>query len=96
MAMNAMERVKMVKAMEYITRQLNDENIFYSWLAVGVGDGDIEYGDLEATPESAEELDYYIEDATFADLMHTFLTLMSRAKRSGGLYCDGIIDKEAE
>ena len=45
--MNTKERVKMVKAMEYIARQLNDESIFMGWLSIGVADGDIPYGDLD-------------------------------------------------
>ena len=40
------ERVKMVKAMEFICRQINDEDVFMGWLMNGVADGDIEYGDL--------------------------------------------------
>ena len=44
--MNKAERIKMVKAMEYIARNLNNEHIFYRWLMTGVADGDIAYGDL--------------------------------------------------
>lgn len=83
------ERIKMVKAMEYIARQLNDEEILESWLAAGVADGDIEYGDLSA--EAGEDMDYYIEDQHFSDLMETFLRCMKAAKRSGGLCCDGVV-----
>ena len=83
------ERIKMVKAMEYIARQLNDEEILESWLAAGVADGDIEYGDLSA--EAGEDMDYYLEDQHFSDLMETFLNCMHAAKRSGGLYCDGVV-----
>ena len=92
--MNAIERVKMVKAMEFIARQVNDEEVFETWLIGGVADGDIEYGDLAAATEDADNLDVYIEDDSFADLMHTFLRLMARASKSGGLYCDKIIEKE--
>lgn len=83
------ERMKMVKAMEYIAQQLNDEGIFESWLIDGVADGDIEYGDLSA--EAGEDIDWYIEDQHFSDLMETFLRCMKAAKRSGGLYCDGVV-----
>ena len=41
------ERMKMVKAMEFIARQVNNEEIFNAWLTDGVPDGDIEYGDLD-------------------------------------------------
>lgn len=97
--MNMKERVQMVKAMEYITRQLNDESIFMTWLSIGVADGDIPYGDLEYRgngDEVDEGLEYYCEDKNFADLMDTFLSLMRRASREGsGLYCDGIVSKSA-
>ena len=86
--MNREERMKMVKAMEYIARQLNDEEIAVSWMAAGVADGDIEYGDLTTY---ADIDDWYIEDQHFSDLMETFLRCMRAAKRSGGLYCDGVV-----
>lgn len=82
------ERMKMVKAMEYIARQLNDEEIAERWLMGGVADGDIAYGDLDTY---AEFDDWYIEDQHFSDLMETFLRCMKAAKRSGGLYCDGVV-----
>ena len=82
------ERMKMVKAMEYIARQLNDEEILESWLAAGVADGDIADGDLDTYSEFD---DWYIEDQHFSDLMETFLRCMRAAKKSGGLYCDGVV-----
>lgn len=89
--MNNAERIKMVKAMEYIARQINDEPAFEPWLIVGVADGDIKYGDLESNLDDDLVLDY-CDDETFADLMDTFLYVMKRASK-GGLYCDGIISK---
>ena len=91
--MNKPERIKMIKAMEYIARNLNDEDILYSWLSVGVADGDIEYGDLEVTFDDLENLEFYAEDENFKDLMTVFLRLMKRANESGGLYCDGVVSK---
>lgn len=95
--MNMKERVQMVKAMEFIARQLNDENIFMGWLSIGVADGDIPYGDLDYRgngDEVDEGLEYYCEDAHFADLMDTFLRLMKRAAANdSGLYCDGVVSK---
>lgn len=35
------------------------------------------------------------EDGPFADLMDTFLRCMAHARRDGGLYCDGVVSKEA-
>ena len=88
--MNKYERLMMVKAMEYIARQVNDESVFDSWLWAGVADGDIEYGDFDGSQESMEELSYYLDDKNFGELMTKFITLMVRARQSGGLYCDGV------
>lgn len=87
--MDNVERKKMVLAMEFIARQVNDEDVFMSWLAVGVADEDIKYGSLDID----EVDDYYIEDDNFKDLMDTFLRLMVNANESGGLYCDDIVTK---
>ena len=92
--MNRPERVRMVKAMEFIARQINDEDVFWGWLMEGVADDDIYYGDLDATPSDvADSAEDYIEDRDFADLMDAFLWCMSRAYKSGGLHCDGIVSR---
>ena len=85
--MKTRARTKVVRAMETLARAVNDEMVFESWLICGVADGDI-----DATTED-EELKYYIEDETFAELMGTFLNVMARAKKSGGLYVDGVVSK---
>ena len=93
--MNAKERIKMVKAMEYISRQLNDESILIDlWFTYGVADGDIDYGDLGINDEDFDNLEYYIEDEEFADLMRLFMYCMRSAIKLGGLYCDEIVSKE--
>ena len=89
--MNIPERTKMVKAMEFIARQINDEEVFEGWLMNGVADGDIEYGDL--TVGEDEDLSCYLDDDSFADLMACFLRRMAAAHRSGGLYCDKVVSK---
>lgn len=89
--MNTNERIKILKAMEYIARHINDEDVLLRWLVNGVADGDIEYGDL--TAEDDVNIEYYAEDIHFADLMDTFLWVMYKAYRSGGLYCDGVVSK---
>lgn len=81
------ERVAMVRAMELLARAVNNEDIFMSWLINGIADGDIK----ENTTD--DELEYYTEDETFAELMNTFLAIMSEAKRNGGLYVDGVVSK---
>ena len=89
------ERAQMVKAMEFVARQINDESVFMRWLMNGVADGDIEYGDLDVSNLSEDDNVWaYIEDDdSFADLMYMFLWLMVRAKKSGGLYCGDVVSK---
>ena len=97
--MNKEERIKMVKAMEYITRQINDEDILYRWLMVGVADGDIEYGDLSVPAEDVDldaAMSYCEDDESFAELMSTFLRLMCSARKDGGLFCDGVVSTPPE
>lgn len=90
--MNKKKRIKMVKAMEYIARQMNDEDVFCDvWLRFGVSDGDIKYGDLSDTDEEYNDAEFYTEDNRFSELMKLFLNVMHIAKGSGGLYCDGIL-----
>ena len=73
--------------MEYIARQVNDEDVFEYWLTMGVADGDIKYGDL-----STDDIDdYYIDDKNFKEMMTTFLILMNKAYKSGGLYCGDVV-----
>ena len=80
-------RTNVVRAMETLARSVNDEEVFEGWLMCGVADGDIE----PSTED--EELEYYIEDETFAELMGVFLNVMKNAYKSGGLYVDGIVSK---
>lgn len=85
------ERIKCVKAMEFLARQLNDEDLLInSWLTDGVADGDIEYGDLNITAKDFESLECYLDDESFGELMCTFLRVMATAVEEGGLYCDRV------
>jgi len=89
---NKLERIMMVKAMEYIARQVNDEEVFFYWLENGVADGDIPYGSLEVRLDDEEMLEcYYEDDKDFAVLMDDFLRLMRAAQKSGGLYCGDVV-----
>ena len=91
--MNAKERKTMVMCMEFIARNINDEEVFEEWLTNGVADGDIIYdeiiGNFEETRDYVDE--YYIEDDNFRDIMTCFLRRMKLAYLSGGLYCDGVV-----
>jgi hypothetical protein len=82
--MNKKERITMIRAMEFIARTINDENIFERWLMLGVADGDID----ESTTD--EELEYYCDDEIFQDLMSQFTRCMMLAHKTGGLYCDNV------
>lgn len=83
--MNLHERADMIRAMDKIARSINDEEVLETWLVCGVIDGDID----EST--TSEELIWYCEDEEFADIMDTFLHVMSKAYKSGGLYFDNIV-----
>lgn len=89
--MNKIERIKMIKAMEFIARNVNDEEVFDEWLMYGVADGDISYGDLSIQSDDIGNMDYYVADQNFQYIMELFLRVMSRAEISGGLYCDGLV-----
>lgn len=88
--MNKDERRKMIVCMEYIARQMNNEDIFDLWLSCGVPDGDIKYGDLDIENVS----DYLIEDDTFKEIMTCFLRCMKASWNDGGLYCDKIVSRD--
>ena len=60
--MNEVKRIKMIKAMEFIVRQINDEDVFNPWLMLGVADGDIQRGDLSVKDSDADDLYVYDED----------------------------------
>ena len=74
------KRIKLLEAMKYIASSINDEDVLDRWLMCGIPDGDT-------------ILSTYCEDDELEDIIHEFLIAMSRAKRSGGLYCDGIVGK---
>lgn len=85
-----MERLQMVKAMEFIARCVNSEEVFEDWLISGVADGDIPFGEVAVKTGDLEALYYYIEDDTFHELMGCFLRVMAKAKKDGGLFCGGL------
>ena len=96
---NLIDRVKMVKAMEFIARCVNAEDLFEPWLVYGVADGDIEAGDLNADAAKLEEDEAasYAEDPEdFAELMQLFLSIMKDAEEDGGLYCGGVVSGKKE
>ena len=71
-------RIKMLEAMKYIASSINDEDILDRWLMLGIPDGDTNFAN-------------YCSDDELEDIIHEFLIAMSKAKKSGGLYCDGVV-----
>ena len=86
--MKIIDRIKMVKAMEFIARHVNNEEIFIDdWLSNGVADGDIVYGDLSISDTDFEyDMQFYIKKEALKSLMSTFLQLMHDAYEDGGLF----------
>ena len=86
------ERMMAVKAMEYLARHVNDEDVLDIWLMGGVADGDIEYGDftIHSGVETDPAYDYASDPDTFSYLMGCFLRTMSAAYKSGGLWCGDV------
>lgn len=86
------DRQKMVLAMEYICRQINDEEVLMGWLMNGVADGDYEYGEWDYSKVDES----YLKEDSFRDLMDCFLRTMASAKKYGGLWCGNVSTKEGE
>ena len=86
-----LERMQMVKAMEFIVRCINNEEITERWLLNGVADGEIDMGNVSIQAKDAEVLSYYIQKKNFSELMDLFLKLMEEARKDGGLYCGGVV-----
>lgn len=83
------ERYEMIRAMETIIRNLNDERYIDKWLSLGIADGDI-------TEDSTDEdLEWYADTRNFSELMNLFCEIMKNATKgsnqNGVLYCDGVI-----
>ena len=75
------DRKKMVLAMEYLVRHINNDSFIMHWLALGVPDGDIPYGSFDITDVD----DDYVEDETLREFTKCFLECMSSALEDGGL-----------
>lgn len=77
------EKASLVLAMEYMVRNINDEEIIDGWLRCGVPDGDIAYGetDVNMVDES------YTDNDTFKEFVECFTRRLKFATERGGL-CD--------
>lgn len=85
------EAADLIICMEKICRCINDEEVFMPWLGMGVADGDI---DSYTTVEDIMEDSYYMNEKNFAEIMGLFLTLMAKARKSGGLYAAGVVSTD--
>lgn len=81
---NKNERYAIIRAMDMLARQTNNETALEMWFEQGISDGDI---DAE-TPD--EILNDYISNEKFADVLDTFLCVMSESYKQGGLSVDGV------
>ena len=86
--MDKKERITAVRAMEFLVRSVNNEELLEPWLIEGVADGDID----ENTPDEELE-DYVADDKYFSELMDLFLRIMNAARKDGGLYIDGVVSE---
>ena len=75
--------------MEFMARQINDEDVFYSWLMCGVPDGDIQYGNFDLD-QIAEDDEVMLDDEGFYGIANCFLARMKAAHISGGLWCGNV------
>lgn len=92
--MNPVKRIKMVKAMDYVARNINDVDVVEEWQVGGVESGDIKFGDLDVGVGDADYLMEYIEDEKFRLIMREFIYVIWRAANTGGLYCDDVCSKD--
>ena len=95
--MNINKRMAMVRAMDFLVRSANNEELYYNWAVLGVADGDVTYDNdgPVAVPTDEDDLAiYYEDDDDFAELMDWFLEIMGNVRRDGGLYVDGVVSRE--
>lgn len=81
---NKKERIQAIRAMDFLARSINNENILEAWLANGIPDGEI----TDDTKD--EELEWLIDDESLDEITEKFCACMARAKFNGGLFIDGV------
>ena len=85
-----MSRYILIKAMEIIVRNVNDESYLMNWLQDGIADGDIDYNSFGVSKNEISNLEYYDNDTEFRNLMNLFLDIITKVKKNGGLYNSGV------
>lgn len=99
---NKTSRTELLRAMSTIVGAINNEEIIYGWLSSGIADGD------ENLPDDELYSMYGEDNATFADIMASFVRTMRRMvdddefdeeeRRKGNsyIYCDRVLSKMEE
>ena len=78
---NYTKRIDLLRAMDLIMNNLNDESLYLRWLSIGIEDECTDY-------------DYYTETETFRDMMSAFCEIIHEATdESGALYVDGVVSE---
>ena len=67
-------RKERILDMDWIVRNLGDEDLLESWLMCGVADGDL---DNNSTSEDVD--DYYIDSDNYSYITGLFIRIMKRA-----------------
>lgn len=88
-----LDRYNLIKAMEIVIRNINDESIIERWLVNGVADGDLDSTTLGLSADEIDNLEYYDDNDNFKDLMNLFTKLVSAAHKDGGLYNTGVVSE---
>ena len=81
---NDSERYAIIRSMDMLARQTNNETALEMWFEQGISDGDSD------TETSDEMLNDYISDEKFRDVLDTFLCVMCESYKQGGLSVDGV------
>ena len=84
---NIEDRRKMILCMEFIMRNLNDEELFYRWILAGIPDDEFKFG--EFNPEVVD--DYYIDPENFKDFVRIFLDILKSTEEGNAIYCGAVL-----
>lgn len=87
------DRYNLIKAMEIVIRNLNNEDQIDRWLMNGIADGDLDSTTLELSQSEIENLEYYDDNDNFKFLMKLFTKIISAANKDGGLYNTGVVSE---
>ena len=87
---NTIEKILIIKAMEFIARRINCEDCFTDWTNYGIPDNICIQDDLNIYVDDDKKLEYFLNDENFSVLLNSFLTLMINAYFCKGISCAGV------